>query len=409
MTQSTGEKKPHLASLVQAGDAQTEAEKINDFIFMAKDISNAYLVNTADGDVLINTGFMGSTERNTKVLAPVRTGDLKYIILTQAHADHFGGVPAFKEPGTQIITQQAFTDTANFFDRLGPYLHRRSGKLWSGTIKGRTLTVPKIQPDITFDEHYKFELGGRRFEVIATPGGEALDACAVWLPDDRVVFTGNLFGPVFMAVPNLCTMRGDKPRSAQRWLDSLDIIRNLEADLLITGHGEPIACTDKIRSNLDQMHAAISYVLNATLDGMNEGKDVHTLMREIKLPKELELGEFHGKVSWAVRTIWEEHSGWFHHDYTTSLYGVARGSVNSDLVDLAGGAAALAQRAQQKLTQGKPLEAMHLLEIALGADAKNPACLSLKKQTLETLLEQSGGNNLSETMWLKSEINATGV
>ena len=60
--------KPKLASLVQAGEHQTEAEAINDFIFMAHDISNAYLINTSDGDVMINTGFMGSAERNKKLL-----------------------------------------------------------------------------------------------------------------------------------------------------------------------------------------------------------------------------------------------------------------------------------------------------------------------------------------------------
>ncbi|MBK6509248.1 MAG: MBL fold metallo-hydrolase, partial [Haliea sp.] len=47
-------------------------------------------------------------------------------------------------------------------------------------------------------------------------------------------------------------------------------------------------------------------------------------MRDIHLPDALALGEFHGKVSWAVRTIWEEYSGWFHFDSTTSLYGVPR-------------------------------------------------------------------------------------
>src|SRR3546814_10381211 len=42
--------KPLLADLVRAGDQQTEAVVITDFIFMAKDISNDYLITTADGD-----------------------------------------------------------------------------------------------------------------------------------------------------------------------------------------------------------------------------------------------------------------------------------------------------------------------------------------------------------------------
>jgi alkyl sulfatase BDS1-like metallo-beta-lactamase superfamily hydrolase len=142
------------------------------------------------------------------------------------------------------------------------------------------------------------------------------------------------------------------------------------------------------------------------VEGMNAGKDVHTLMREIRLPPELTLGEHHGKVAWAVRTIWEEYSGWFHYDSTTSLYGVPRSSIDADLAQLAGGAGNLAARARQRLEQGQALEAMHLLDIALGAEPAHGDALTVRKDALQRLLQQSGGSNLSEVMWLRSEIAA---
>ena len=402
------DRKPVLASLVQAGDQQKEAEPITDFIFMAKDISNAYLVTTSAGDVMVNTGFMDNAERTKGLLAPRRTGALRYIILTQAHPDHYGGVPTVRESGTQVIAERRFVNTWRYFHDLGPYIGRRSAKLWSGTVKrgANPPPPPQVVPDIVVDRRHEFELGGRRFEVIATPGGETLDSLTVWMPKERVAFTGNLFGPVFLAIPNLVTVRGDKPRLVQRYLPSLDTVRNLGAELLITGHGDPIRGADKIRAAFDRMHAAVSYVNAAVIAGMNAGKDVHTLMREIKLPDELKIGEFHGKVSWAVRAIWEEYSGWFHYDSTTSLYGVPRSSIDADLVELAGGAAALAARARKKLGEGRPLEALHLLDIALGAERTNPDALAVKKDALQVLLRESGGQNLSETMWLKSEIAA---
>jgi alkyl sulfatase BDS1-like metallo-beta-lactamase superfamily hydrolase len=139
---------------------------------------------------------------------------------------------------------------------------------------------------------------------------------------------------------------------------------------------------------------------------MNAGKDVHTLMREIVLPAELKIGEFHGKTPWVVRAIWEENAGWFHYDSTTALYGVPRSSIDADLAGMAGGASALAARAATKVAQGKPLEAIHLLDIALGAEPGNRDALAAKKQALQSLLAASGGSNLSETMWLKTEIAA---
>jgi glyoxylase-like metal-dependent hydrolase (beta-lactamase superfamily II) len=399
---------PPLAGLVTAGQQQTEAVAITDFIFMARDVSNVYLVTTADGDVLVNTGFPLSAERNKALLAPKRTGPLRYIILTQSHPDHFGGVPALKEPETKIIVESRFVETAAWYEKLRAFGEPRSRKLWGGTVDtGGRLEVPKITPDIEVDRSYAFELGGRRFEVISTPGGETLDSLTVWMPNEKVAFTGNLFGPVFLSMPFLNTIRGDKPRLVVNYLKSLDRVRQLGAEILITGHGEPIRGAAQVRADLDRMYEAVSYVNEATIAGMNAGKDVYTLMREIRLPDELKIGEFHGNVRWAVRAIWHEYSGWFLYDSTTSLYGVPRSSVDADLAELAGGAGRLAERAREKLNGGQPLEAIHLLDVALGAEPANAAALGVKKDALQALLKAGGGANLSETMWLKSEIAAT--
>ena len=399
---------PPLAQLVLSGDAQTEAVAITRDIFMAKDVSNAYLLTTGDGDLLVNTGFNTGAERTRRLFAPHRSGPLRKIIVTQSHGDHYGGVPTLREPGTQIITECRFLETRRYYQALAPYFGPRTGKLWGSTIKKDPGFKPpdEIVPDVTVDRQLQFELGGRRFVLLSTPGGETIDSLTVWLPEERVAFIGNLLGPVFMSMPFLCTLRGDKPRSVLRYLDSLDTVRKLGAQILITGHGDPIRGAARIRADLDKLHEAVAYVDGATIAGMNAGKDVHTLMREIKLPEALKIGEFHGKVSWAVRTIWEEYSGWFHYDSTTSLYGVPRSSIDADLAELSGGAAALAARARAYLGRDQPLPALHLLEVALGAEPSNREALSAKKSALQALLTASGGTNLSEVMWLRSEIAA---
>lgn len=400
------DKQTPLGTLVIAGAGQTEAEAITDTIFMVKDISNAYLVTTADGDLLINTGFIGNGQRNKDLFAPHRTGPLKRIILTQSHADHYGALPEQREEDTQVIGGAGFVETAEFFDKLAPFLARRSGKLWASMTRrnGPPPVPPKIVPDIEVSDRLAFEQGGRKFEVVKTPGGETLCAVFVWMPEERTIFTGNLFGPVWRALPNLVTIRGDRPRLVRAYLASLDAVRALAPELVVTGHGEPIRGAAKIRADLDAMRAAVTHIERETIAGMNAGRTVHELMREITLPDDGRIGEFHGKTSWVVRAIWEENAGWFHYaDGTTELFASPRSSVNADLAELAG-ITALTDRARAHVAADKPLEALHLVDIALSATPADAGALTVRKAALEALTVTTSGKNLSETMWLKAEI-----
>ena len=406
----TDEKKPALAGLVRAGDAQTEAIAITDFIWQVNDVSNLYLVNTADGDIMVNTGFMDNAERNVALMAAKRSGPLRHIILTQSHADHFGCVLDFKQPDTVVIGGPGFDEAWGDMKRLQPFFGPRSKKLWGSTLKrgGSPKPPPEFSPDLLVDGLFVFEQGGRHFEVIHAPEGETVDNLIVWMSQEKVAFTGNLVGPVWLSMPFFCTLRGDKPRLVWNTLRSLEKLKSLNAEIIITGHGEPIRGADKIRGDIDTMIGAITFVRDYTLDGMNAGKTVHELMRDVKLPAHLTIGEFHGKVAWAVKTIWDEYAGWFHYeDGTTELYHVPRSAVNADLVELTGGAAVLARRAKVHVEAGRPLEAIHLLDIALGVEPAHSDALVVKKAALEALLAASGSKNLSETMWLKSEIAET--
>lgn len=404
VTQDPG---PKLADLVRAGDEQTEAIAITDFVFQANDISNAYLVTTSAGDVMVNTGFMDNAERTQRLLAPHRTGPLAFVILTQSHADHFGGLPQFLEGGTQVIGGPGFNEALADMTALQPFFGARTMKLWGSTLKrgGNPKPVPEVVPDILVDRRLTIELGDRTFEIISTPEGETVDSLTVWMPREKIAFTGNLLGPVWLSMPFLNTLRGDKPRLVRNYLKSLETVRDLGAEIIVTGHGDAIVGKERIRADLDRLHAAVSFVRDYTLEGMKAGKDVHTLMREFAWPARLEIGEYHGKASWAVKSIWREYSGWLHYeDGTTALYGVPRSSLDADIAELSGGADRLAERALAKMEQGKPLEAIHLIDIALGAEPGNVTALKVRKMAHEALLKACGGRNLSETMWLRSEI-----
>jgi alkyl sulfatase BDS1-like metallo-beta-lactamase superfamily hydrolase len=397
-----------LGQLVTAGEDVTAAEKVANGIYTSPGISNAYLITTADGDVLVNAGMNFEGPRSKERFAAVSRGPVRVLVFTQGHGDHIGGTASLVGPDTTIIAQANYPVVRGYWNRLDEFYRGRTRVLWGSVVGSDEIPPqpPDPVPDVLFEDVHRFELGGRRFELLAMPGGETTDSLVVWLPEDRAVFTGNLFGPIFGHLPNLYTIRGDKIRSALAFVASVDRVRELDPELLVTGHGDPIRGKSEIRATLTRIRDATQWIHDRTVEGMNDGKDVHTLMAEIALPRELEVGQGHGKTSWCVRAVWEEYAGWFHYQSTTELYAVPARAVHPDVVELAG-AAALASRAREHVEAGRPLEALHLCDMILTGDPANVPALEVRAAALERLLELSGGENFSEVQWLRGRLAET--
>jgi glyoxylase-like metal-dependent hydrolase (beta-lactamase superfamily II) len=396
-----------LAGLVKSGEGQAEAIKRAPGVWESRGVGNSYLLTTPAGDVLVNAGMPSDGRRGYALFRKVSQAPVEYIVLTQSHLNQYGAVEVFKAPGTKLVAHKNHLEGRAYADALRAYYGRRSMKLW-GSISGASAPVqppPNIPPDIPVEERFAFEVGGRRFEAIWTPGGETRDALVVWLPDEKIVIVGNLFGPIFGHQPNLNTIRGDKPRWALQYIESAKLVRDLGAELLLTGH-EAIEGAETIRSGITRLIDSTQWLHDRTIEGMNAGKDLHQLMREIRPPDALVLGEGHGKAAWNVRAIWAEYTGWFNYDYTTELYDRPRSAVSGDIATLAGGAARLAERARERLAASEPVEAMHLVEIALEAEPGCAEANAVKRDALAALLDRAAGINLSEVMWLRSELAA---
>ena len=402
-------KQPLNALIVKEGEGIQEALPLGDGIFASKGISNSYLVTTRGANVLINTGMYNEAAEIQRRFAQVSTDPVRVIVITQGHADHVGGWSQFDAPGIETIVQANHADVREYWRKLQPFYTARTAKLWSRDITNvdRSFRPPEPVITTTFFDSHAFTLGDRTFELYSTPGGETTDSLVVWLPEDRVVFTGNLFGPLFGHVPNLYTPRGDKYRSAIAYIHSVDRVIGLGPERLITGHGEPIEGAAEIRRRLTQMRDATEYLRDRTIEGMNSGRDLFTLMGEIRLPPELDIPQGHGKVPWIVRAVWEEHAGWFRYESTTELYDVPPSAIWDELTDLAGGPAVFLTSARSHLDADRPLHALHFADIVLARDPNAKDALIVKVSALEQLLAASGRENFSEVRWLEAEIRET--
>jgi len=142
-------------------------------------------------------------------------------------------------------------------------------------------------------------------------------------------------------------------------------------------------------------------VHDETVKGMDAGKDVYTLMQEIRLPASYNLSEVFGKVSWSVRGIYDGYAGWYDMN-PAAMYELPPSSIYPDLVKLAG-ADAVVRLALEKVAASKPVEALHLTDVVLASDPKNNGALNARIRALELLRDRS--ENYVEAGWLEYGID----
>jgi glyoxylase-like metal-dependent hydrolase (beta-lactamase superfamily II) len=391
-----------------------EVDEVAPGVFRASGVGNTFVITTSEGNVIFDTGLVIQASEQIRQLKTV-LGDFEpvKIVLSHSHADHVGGTRLWSGENTELIAHEEFEEEQRYLTELNPYLHQRNRTLFPW-IPETPRTLPGMDfrgliPDVRVDNDipYSFTLGGRRFEVHATPGAEGADNVVLWLPDDKVLLTGDFFGPQFPQFPNLFTMRGEKMRKPVEYMNSIDHLLNLEIETLLPSHLEPVRGANDIRAGMIKIREAVDFVHSATVSGMNAGTSLSELMVEIRLPERLLLSETHGKVSWAVKSIWEYYATWFHFDRTSELYATPQSAVLDDLAGIIDADAALSL-VREKLQRNEPEQALLLLELFEGFDT-DPELMTLlmelRVEVLSQLRERATvtGNDY-ELYWLDSEL-----
>lgn len=275
-------------------------------------------------------------EPATEVLAAFReiTSDpVELLVLTHNHADHvFGGqvfaegreIPVWAHATLErrvdevvsVVRDAIHVRSARMFGTALPP-EARAGNGIGTQLRFRAEDIALLRPTHTFDERASVEVGGVRLELLHAPG-ETDDQIAVWLPDSRVLLPAD---NVYEAFPNLYTIRGTPYRDVRRWVETLDRLRDLEAEALVPSHTRPVVGREAVSDVLTAYRDAIQFVHDQTVRGINAGRTPDELAATIQLPPHLAahpwLQEHYGRVPWSVRAVYAGTLGWFDGDAAT--------------------------------------------------------------------------------------------
>lgn len=234
----------------------------NLYVISDTDGGNVAFLVTKKGIVVVDAGGTPNTgERIVSIIKSISDKPIKYLILTHFHGDHINGISAFPKT-VKIIAHRSLIENYvqlsrdndnKYIENILPgYLVNL--KLQMGSVKNKEseeyLTLKKDyetnqeyyndiqniqfrEPDITFDDFYRFKISDQRI-MLEFPGpGHTNDNILVKFSNHNVIHMGDLvFNKTF---PYTIEEHGV---DIYNWVKILDDLYKENIYTVIPGHGE---------------------------------------------------------------------------------------------------------------------------------------------------------------------------
>ena len=201
---------------------------------------------------------------------------LTTVLVTHAHWDHVGGHSYFRG----LNPRPKFYGRGNYQEEFekqsnGPGVF---GKQFFGE-RFSPEDFLSYKPDVAIDNRTDLTVGGSKFELIPARGGETHDAMLVYLPDERVMFMGDVIMP-YLGAPF------DEDGDLQGLFDAIDVIVTRNPQYLLQGHE---ALTRNFSSPLILSHLKtdLSWLRDQVLKAIRRGDERAAIHESNLIPQDL--------------------------------------------------------------------------------------------------------------------------
>lgn len=385
---------PHVSPMLTRDPANAQLRifappaEITPEVFLHASFVNSYAVRTPDGLLLIDPGLGNNTASLRDAVRGWSRDPLRTAVYTHGHADHAFGLRAFLEAGErpQIVAQE------NCPERFRRYQLTWG---WNARINQRQFSLPKP----TFPSRFDWPTTTFRTSLVQRHGdlevqlhaarGETDDACWVWIPERRHLFTGDL---VIWQAPNC-----GNPQKVQRypvdWAEALERMAGLGAEWLFPGHGLVVAGRDAVAQLLGETARYLRVIIDQVLERMNAGEApediVHAVEPDPELAQRPYLRPHYDHPKFIVRNLLRLWGGWWNGN-AAELLPATPGALAGEVAELAGGVEALVERGRARLAAGDSVLAAHLAEWATRAAPEQRTAQELKRDVYDRRLQEEG-------------------
>ncbi len=204
-------------------------------------IVNAFLLESDNGLVLIDTGTPGSAHKILGAVSALgkQPSDIRQILITHLHADHTGslavlkratGAPIYMHPVDAALVRigiagRPMKPAPGLLPRLMVTMIRRRG----------APVVEAVETDHPVNDGDLLPIAGG-IQVIHTPGHSAGQVAFLWPKNGGVLFAGDVAGNIRSNL-SVSIVYEDMPLG----IKSLERLAGMSFDTALFGHGAPIA------------------------------------------------------------------------------------------------------------------------------------------------------------------------
>jgi glyoxylase-like metal-dependent hydrolase (beta-lactamase superfamily II) len=284
---------------------------------------------------------------------------LTAVFITHAHWDHVGGHSYFRS----LSSHPKFYGRGNYqeefekeFSGPGSFAKSFFGERFNPE------DVLSYKPDVAIDSLKDLTIGGSKFELIPAHGGETHDAMLIYLPEERVMFVGDVIMP-YLGAP--FAEEGD----LEGLFEAIDVIVSRNPQYLLHGH-EPLTRNFSSPLILGHLKTDLTWLRDQVIAAIRRGDDRAAIHEANLIPPDLLANQpdayqpFYILREHVIDRLYDQHVGY----WESNLQGLAHPSRKDRselLVDYLGVSEGQILKAAERLSaDGKYAMAAELLETA---------------------------------------------